>query len=159
MKRKTRNFRKPRASRGQGGFTLIEIIVTIVIAAIMGVFFVQFVGTNVIHSADPVLRVQNLSGATHIMEYMTKDYKWLASTQSNFLATFKDYVAYGNGDTARYPGKPTGFPYYGQYDIVYNDYIIFDGARMEQPAGPAEQNILKVSIRRGDQTVTALFTR
>jgi prepilin-type N-terminal cleavage/methylation domain-containing protein len=144
---------------GRGGFTLIEIIVTIVIAAIMGVFFVQFVGTNIIHSADPVLRVQNLSGATHIMEYMTKDYKWLASTQSNFLATFKDYVAYGNGDTGRYPGKPTGFPYYGQYDIVYNDYVIFDGTRMEQPAGPTEQNILKVSIRRGDQTVTSLFTR
>ena len=152
-------YKKRKKRLSPSGFTLIEIIVTIMIAAIMGVFFVQFVGTNVIHSADPVLRVQNLSGATHIMEYMTKDYKWLASTQSNFLATFKDYVAYGNGDTARYPGKPTGYPYYGQYDIVYNGYVIFDGSQMEQPAGPTEKNILKVSIRRGDQTVTALFTR
>ncbi len=79
----------------QGGFTLLEVIVTIVIAAIMGVFFAQFVGTSVIHSADPVLRVQNLSRTTHIMEYMTADYKRLAATQSNFLAIFKDYVAMG----------------------------------------------------------------
>jgi prepilin-type N-terminal cleavage/methylation domain-containing protein len=162
VKWKTRIRRKSRAYRGQGGFTLLEIIVTIVIAAIMGVFFVQFVATNVIHSTDPVRQVQNLSGATHIMEYMTKDYKWLASTQSNFLATFKDYVAYGNGDSARYPGKPIGYPYYGQYDIVYNDYIIFGGSPLkEQPVTPfnPDYTTLKVSIRRGDQTVTALFTK
>jgi len=158
VKRKTQNCRKPQACRGQGGFTLIEIIVTIVIAAIMGVFFVQFVGTSVIHSADPVRQVQNLSGVTHIMEYMTKDYKWLASTQSNFLETFKDYVNNGNKTT----GRPTGYPYYGNYDIVYNDYIIFGGSPLrEQPVTPfnPDYTTLKVSIRRGNQTVTALFTR
>lgn len=155
MKRKTQNRRKTRACRGQGGFTLIEIIVTIVIAAIMGVFFVQFVGTNVIHSVDPVIQVQNLSRASEVMEKMTSQYKNLAVTQSNFLATFKDYVNNGNKTT----GRPIGYPYYGQYDIVYNNYIIFDGSRQEQTAGPSDLNILKVSIRRGDQTVTVLFTR
>ena len=54
MKRQTHHFRIPRTGRGQSGFTLLEIIVTIVIAAIMGVFFAQFVSTSVIHSADPV---------------------------------------------------------------------------------------------------------
>ena len=146
---------KCRAHRGQGGFTLLEIIITIVIAAIMGVFFAQFVYTGVIHSADPVRQVQNMSTATHIMEYMSADYKRLAATQSNFLATFKDYVDNGNKLT----GKPPGYTYYGPYDIVYNDYVIFDGLRMEQPAGPTQQNILKVSIRNGNQTATVLFTR
>jgi prepilin-type N-terminal cleavage/methylation domain-containing protein len=104
MKRRTHHFRKSRTGHGQGGFTLLEVIVTIVIAAIMGVFFAQFVGTSVIHSTDPVYRLQNLSGATHVMEYMTADYKRLAATQTNFLAIFKDYVAYGNLAT-----KPTGY--------------------------------------------------
>jgi len=142
----------------QGGFTLLEVIVTIAIAAIMGVFFVQFVGTSVIHSADPVYRTQNLSGITHIMEYMTADYKRLAATQSNYLAIFKDYVAYGNLAT-----KPTGYegnPHYGAYDIVCNKYVRFTASRVEEDdPNQLTGRVLKVSIRRGDQTVTALFSR
>lgn len=155
MKRKTHHLFKPLVGRGQSGFTLLEIIITIMIAAIMGVFFAQFVYTGVIHSADPVRQVQNMSTATHIMEYMTANYKSLAATQSNFLATFKDYVDNGNKST----GRPPGCPYYGPYDIVYNDYVVFDGSRVEQPAGPTERNILKVTIRYGNQMATALFTR
>jgi prepilin-type N-terminal cleavage/methylation domain-containing protein len=142
----------------QGGFTLLEVIVTIVIAAIMGVFFAQFVSTNVIHSADPVYRMQNLSGATHIMEYMTADYKRLAATQSNFLAIFKDYVEYGNKAT-KLPGYE-GYPYYGTYDIVCNKYVRFNASRVEEEdPDQVSGRMLKVSIRRGDQTVTALFIR
>ena len=158
MKRQAHDFRKPRKGCGQGGFTLLEVIVTILIAAIMGVFFVQFVGTSVIHSADPVYRMQNLSSTIHIMEYMTADYKRLAATQSNFLGIFKDYVAYGNSST-----KPTGYegyPYYGPYEILCNKYVRFNASRVEEDdPDPLGGRTLKVSIRRGDQTVTALFTR
>lgn len=159
MKRQTHHFFEPRTHLGQGGFTLLEIIITIVIAAIMGVFFAQFVYTGVIHSADPVRQVQNMSQATHIMESMTASYKGLAATQSNFLATFKTYVDNGNKST----GRPSGCPYYGIYEIVHNDYVIFVGTPpsplVEQTAGLTQQNVLKVSIRSGNQTATALFTR
>ena len=159
MKRQTHHFCEPRTRRGQGGFTLLEIIITIVIAAIMSVFFAQFVYTGVIHSADPMRQVQNMSTATRIMEYMTANYKSLAATQPNFLATFKDYVDNGNKGT----GRPPGCPYYGNYEIVHNDYVIFVGTPpsplVEQTAGLTEQNILKVTIRYGNQTATALFTR
>ena len=149
-------FPRHRTCRGQNGFTLLEIIITIVIAAIMGVLFAQFVYTGVIHSADPLRQVQNMSTATQIMEYMTANYKSLAATQSNFLVTFKDYVDNGNKTT----GRPPGYPYYGIYEIVRNDYVIFGGSPPEEKtAGVTEQNILKVSIRTGNQTATALFTR
>jgi prepilin-type N-terminal cleavage/methylation domain-containing protein len=140
------------------GFTLLEVIVTIVIAAIMGVFFAQFVGTGVLHSADPVYRLQSLSGATHIMEYMTADYNRLAATQSNFLTIFKEYIAYGN-----LTAKPQGYegnPYYGSYDILCNKYVRFNASRVEEDdPDQTSGRMLKVTIRRGDQTVTALFTR
>lgn len=142
---------------GSRGFTLLEVIVTIVIAAIMGVFFAQFVGTSVIHSTDPVYRLQNLSGATQVMEYMTADYKRLAATQSNFLTIFKDYVAYGNTTTK--PEGYEGLPYYGSYQIVYNGYIKFVSGTEQPETDAVNQRILKVTIRRGDQAVTALFTR
>src|SRR5512139_690378 len=78
---------KFRSSLGKRGFTLLEIIVTIVIAAIMGVFFAQFVYTGVIHSSDPVKQLQymygrdaNSPGVTSIMESMTANYKSLAAT-------------------------------------------------------------------------------
>jgi len=158
MKRRTHHFRKSRTGHGQGGFTLLEVIVTIVIAAIMGVFFAQFVGTSVIHSTDPVYRLQNLSGATHVMEYMSADYKRLAATQSNFLAIFKDYVAYGNLATKQ-PGYE-GNPYYGSYDILCNKYVRFNASWVaEDDLDQLTGRVLKVTIRRGDQTVTALFTR
>ena len=120
-------------------------------------FFAQFVGTSVIHSTDPVYRLQNLSGATHIMEYMTADYKRLAATQSNFLAIFKDYVGYGY--TTAKPTGYEGYPYYGSYQIVFNDYVKFVSGAEQKDTDPTNQRILKVTIRRGDQTVTALFTR
>jgi prepilin-type N-terminal cleavage/methylation domain-containing protein len=158
MKKRTNHFRKPRPGLGRGGFTLLEVIVTIVIAAIMGVFFAQFVGTSVIHSTDPVYRLQNLSGATHVMEYMTADYKRLAATQSNFLTIFKDYVAYGNTTTK--PEGYEGFPYYGAYAILSNKYVRFNASRVEEDdPDQLTGRMLKVTIRRGDQTVTALFTR
>lgn len=147
-----------KGKRAQRGFTLIEIIITIVVAAIMGVFFVQFVGTSVIHSADPVLRMQNMSGATHIMEYMSADYRKLAASQSNFLAAFKDYVAYGNTTTD--PAKPGGYPYYGSYEILCNRYVLFNASRVEEDdPDQVSGRTLKVTIRRGDQTVTSLFAR
>jgi prepilin-type N-terminal cleavage/methylation domain-containing protein len=142
----------------QGGFTLLEVIVTIVIAAIMGVFFVQFVGTSVIHSADPVYRTQNLSGTTHIMEYMTADYKRLAATQSNFLSIFKDYVGYGNTTTK--PSGYEGYPNYGTYEVLCNKYVRFNASGVEETdPDQLSGRVLKVTIRRGDQTITALFTR
>ncbi len=155
-------FNAGKRQTGSRGFTLLEVIVTIVIAAIMGVFFAQFVYTGVIHSADPVRQLQSMHGAhasapgvTSIMEAMTADYKSLAATQTNFLETFKGYVDNGNKTT----GRPSGCPYYGPYQVIHNDYIVFDSLRKEQTAGPTERNILKVTIRSGNQTATSLFTR
>jgi len=157
MKRHMRYCSRSAPGLEEDGFTLLEVIVTIVVAAIMGVFFAQFVGTSVIHSTDPVYRAQNLSGVTHIMEYMNADYKRLAATQSNFLAIFKDYVTYGNTSTK--PEGYEGYPYYGSYRIVHNDYIKFVSGEQQLEPLPANQRVLKVTISRGDQTVTALFTR
>jgi len=157
VKRITLNSCPPRPGRGQAGFTLLEIIVTIAIAAIMGVFFAQFVYTGVIHSVDPVRQVHNTSRASEVMEKMTAHYKNLAATQSNFLPIFKDFVDYGN--ELSHPEERTGYPYWGPYQKIHNDYIKFVSGVEATETIAANQRVLKVTIRYGDQTVTSLFTR
>lgn len=148
--------KRNRGKARQAGFTLLEIIVTIIVAAIMGVFMVQFLGTGVIHSVDSLVRVQNASSVNQIMEYMTADYKKLASTQQNFLTTFQDYVTNGRLKT----GRPADYPYYGDYTILYNKYVTFNAQRNQVEDGnQVNGQMLKVTIRLGDQTATALFTR
>jgi type II secretory pathway pseudopilin PulG len=63
---------------GQGGFapgfTLVEVIVTILMAAIMGAFFIQFMGTAMSKSTRAVENVREEAAAESIMEQIVADY-------------------------------------------------------------------------------------
>ena len=56
------------------GFTLIEVIVTILMAAIMGAFFIQFMGTAMSRSTRSVEYVQDEASAEAILEQIVADY-------------------------------------------------------------------------------------
>lgn len=56
------------------GFTLIEVIVTILMAAIMGAFFIQFMGTAMSKSTRAVENVREEATAEAIMEQIVADY-------------------------------------------------------------------------------------
>jgi type II secretory pathway pseudopilin PulG len=63
---------------GQGGFapgfTLVEVIVTILMAAIMGAFFIQFMGTAMSKSTRAIENVREEAAAGSIMEQIVADY-------------------------------------------------------------------------------------
>ncbi len=56
------------------GFTLIEVIVTILMAAIMGAFFIQFMGTAMSKSSRAIENVRDEATAEGIMEQIVADY-------------------------------------------------------------------------------------
>jgi prepilin-type N-terminal cleavage/methylation domain-containing protein len=58
----------------QRGFTLIEVIVTIIAAAIVGVIFINFMGTAMSKSARPVEMVQGEALAEATLERIISDY-------------------------------------------------------------------------------------
>ncbi|MFH1975709.1 MAG: type II secretion system protein [Pseudomonadota bacterium] len=60
--------------RAEKGFTLIEVIVTIVIAAILGTMLVTFM-TSVPKSVNPVIQTHNLAAAIAVMEQITSEYE------------------------------------------------------------------------------------
>ena len=56
------------------GFTLLEVIVTLVVAAILGTILVAFMNSNLVRSADPVVNVGRAYNLEKVMENITADY-------------------------------------------------------------------------------------
>ncbi len=130
--------------RDQKGFTLVEVIITILVASILGLIFIQFMGTSMTGSVESVTRVQNAFTIEQVMEKMTADYKKLVVESSTPLATLQLRVSNGN---------------YGSYTVKYKDYITFDGSGVQ--VSESGDRILKVTIAdvNGEQRLTALFTK
>ena len=138
-------------NRSQNGFTLVEVIITILVASILGLIFLQFMGTSMTGSVEPVIRVQNAFTIEQIMEKMTADYKKLMAESTTPLATFKTHVQGGNSEA--------NDPYFGPYTVVYNNYITFNESGVQ--VSESGDRVFKVTIAdvNGEQRLTALFTK
>ncbi len=66
------------------GFTLIEIIVTVVLVAILGAMIITFISASLIKSSDPVKSIRASSNLHMVMANITADYnrypKWRSGT-------------------------------------------------------------------------------
>ena len=138
---------RPSIIKTRNGFTLVELIVTIMVAAILGVMFVQIMGTSLTGSVEPIIRTQHMFEINGVMENITRDYNKLMK-ESAPLTDLQDHVAAGNDDA--------NVPYFGSYTVVHK-YITFESDGSE---GSVEGDILKVTIAdiKGEQRLTALFT-
>ena len=131
------------------GFTLLEVIVTFIVAAILGTIFLQLMGTSMQQSFEPVTMVQEGLSVNEIMEKMNAHYRYrLLTSPSNPLDDFKTDVETGNSLPA---------PYFGDY-TYQTQYIRFSGAA-EVPDASADPRILKVTITHGGQKLSAIFTK
>lgn len=141
------------------GFTLIEVIVTLIVASILGTMLVTFMGSNVMQSANPVIMAQNGSYLNQIMENMTADYKRILSTASNPMATFMANVGAEGSSQTRYSDDAHPYTIVDRHGITFGP-----GSPVTETAdASATPNILKVTIRypagTGGMTLTALFTK
>lgn len=136
----------------EAGFTLVEVIVTLVIAAVAAAFFVQFLGSNFTGSAISVVRTQNHYELIKIVEKINVDYsKLMQAGDTNALVTLRSHIQAGN--------VVGNDPYFGRYTQV-TKFITFDpSTNVEQSAETPGSNTLKVTITRDDQTIATLFTK
>jgi prepilin-type N-terminal cleavage/methylation domain-containing protein len=129
---------------GSKGFTLVEIIVTLVAAGILGVIFTQFMGTALDASWNAVEIVRDEAGGEGVMERI-----------------IADYVAYINNDSddpdsalidivTDYHGKTI------EGITITTDYIYFDGSGNEQTGGVDN---LKVVLQAPSQLAPAIRFR
>jgi len=60
--------------RSEKGFTLLEIIITIVVAAILGSFLITFMGTSITKSSEPVKQTRDLGTSIGSIETVSAAY-------------------------------------------------------------------------------------
>jgi prepilin-type N-terminal cleavage/methylation domain-containing protein len=83
-------------SRFVKGFTLLEVIITLVVAAIASTMLVQFMRSHVVQSVRPVLMLQRDYQAVQGMENITLEYRDQLERNifniSNFKSNLKTYA-------------------------------------------------------------------
>jgi prepilin-type N-terminal cleavage/methylation domain-containing protein len=127
----------------KNGFTLIEIIITLVIASIFGVVIFQYLGSSLTRSSDPIFRLKKSLTLQQVAENITADYKRNFSTD---LAGLKAKV--DNPSTSGY----------GNYTVVTSKYIKFDNFQEIDEPNADIKKMLKVTIKNEqNETLTMLF--
>ena len=119
------------------GFTLIEVIITIVILAIAAAAAIGYMGTSFTGSAVPAGQVQRQYQLIQRMETITSQYRDEITNNTSFnLTSFKNnYI----------DGKPYVYtPQTGPITFVYG--------------GSTTRNYLRVTLKSGDQTLMSIFT-
>ena len=115
----------------ENGFTLIEIILTLVVVAILGAMYAQFFGTAFVQSSIPIQNIRHSFELQQVMENITTDYENDPT----------DLTSLRNGIVSNYV----------EYDPV-TQFIELD----DDDNSP--QNILEVTIKNESGIITTLFT-
>jgi prepilin-type N-terminal cleavage/methylation domain-containing protein len=130
------------------GFTLVEVIVTIAMAGVMGALLAATLGNGLSRSSRPVAWTREHYAMQQVVEKMTAVHQKRKDTDGdNALANLKTLIENGTlVDTA-------------QYD-VQTKYIAFDADRNEKST-PEGDTMLKVTISRKNdgQKAVVLYTR
>lgn len=128
------------------GFTLIEVIITLVVLGILAAMVMTAMGTSVSNSNLPVSRLQQTMALHQTMENIRASFGY-----SDDIALVKTAVGTGVQSNA-----------FGDYEVIDNSFITFDPPTSYTEApGVVGDGILKVTIR--DQasglTLTELFVQ
>ena len=133
------------------GFTLLEVVVTLIVASILGGILVEFMGKNVQKSYEPVYMAQHSLGVNEIVEKMNSDYKRQLLISPTPLQDFRTDVINGN--------ITTNDPYFGDYSVT-TDWIRFNAATgVEEPDPSPDPRVLKITVTHKNRVVTALYTK
>ncbi len=121
--------------RGREGFTLIEVIITIVVVAILASMVYTYFGPAITGSATPVTRLEAAMTAQSAMENVTADY--LANYSSNLQGLQNKLGAEGSALNSSY----------GQGTLIDNHFITWSGGNDVKVPSPGISNCLEVTVR------------
>ena len=140
-----------------GGFTLLEILVTIIISAIIATLLAQFIGGHSWRSFSPLQAFGRSMALQETMSDISSDFRQLLIAETTPLVTLQENIAdgdYWSGEVYENDMQAT------TYCLNFNP----SGSRSWQEGDKnstcaADHTILKVTLAYDTQTLTALFTR
>ncbi|MEW6264532.1 MAG: prepilin-type N-terminal cleavage/methylation domain-containing protein [Thermodesulfobacteriota bacterium] len=140
------------------GFTLIEVIVTLVLVALLGTAVYSFFFSDAfMESMAPISRLQTTGELHTVMENISARYA-AAGSASSFL---NDLYSRGTGASSLagtdYLSGVSG----GPYQLVENLWIAFDvnNNQIPDPGGLYFQRMLKITVQDNlGQTLSTIFT-
>lgn len=137
--------------KNNAGFTLLEVIVSLTIAAILGALLVSLVGTAVTGSAQLPYRLVKVYDMNQVMDNITADYISMLPQTNDVLTVLKTRIDSKTGNYGNYTPTTSWIAYTGS------------GATLTEGSGTSTGGILKVVIAPpsggSGVTHTALFTR
>ena len=131
----------------ESGFTLIEVIATVIVMGILAAFFIHFMGTAMNDSWRSVDLVADEAKAVGLMEKIIADY--VERINGNPDSTLGEIV---NLESSYESDADYGMP-------VTMQYIVFDANGVEQPDTSGENKNLKVSIESPGFNLTTILTK
>ncbi|MFC1495549.1 type II secretion system protein [Thermodesulfobacteriota bacterium] len=132
------------------GFTLIEIIATLLVVSILGTLLFQYFGESFMRSSKPIERLNQTLILQQVIENINEDYERSPKTETYIDSILR--INIGNAGTDQ--DNP-----YGKYSVVENHFIKFVG-ELENPITAADpKDTLKVTLKNKiDESMTIFFT-
>ena len=131
----------------ENGFTLIEVIATVVVLGILAAFFMNFMGTALTDSWQSVERVADEARAEGLMEKIIADYVELKN--NNPVAAALPVIV--SRESSYESDVDYGMP-------VTTQYIVFDTNGNEQADTAGENRNLKVTVESPGYHLTTILT-
>lgn len=143
--------------RNNGGFTLIEIIVTIIISAVLAVILAQVMSNRTWRSYEPLQYMNRGLALREVMEDITSDHRALLQSDPSPLQTLQSNIEAG----AYWATKPFGdsIQTSSNYCLNLEQDGHIDAGESDKASCNVGDTILKVTLAYGPQTLTALFTQ
>jgi prepilin-type N-terminal cleavage/methylation domain-containing protein len=130
-------------SEKQSGFTLLEIVVTLILASILGTILAQFVHTAAQQSVQPIVMIKSNMSLSGVVEKMNADYRKNLLLSSTPLADFKTEIESGK---------------YGE-DSRQISWIRFNASQVEEADTSGDNRIMKVTVTKQGRSATMLYTK
>ena len=123
-----------------GGFTLIEIIATIILMGILSAFFIHFMGTAMDNSWKSVELVAGEADAEAKLEEIMAYFTSTINDDTQLDTALSSVVSEFSGDAIM-------------------EYIVFNNSGVEEPDGSGQNRILKVTVEAPGNNLTTILTQ
>ena len=137
----------------EGGFTLVEIIITLLVAVILGAAMSQYLGSALTQSSTAMKRLTTDAALHAATDNIIGAFRQAAPSDSAAWNAFQSGI--GSAGTEQNNA-------YGEYRVLFNDFIQFDpsGNETTDVYGTAPEDILKIVIAgTSDDPLTFLLIR